>query len=271
MTTLLEIVKYLRGIAPRDYTIRGHDSRVEIGPQSDSDMINTTISRVVITTYLSGAAVTKATQEKANLVITFRPLFPFIVDRITGLDLKRIRLLSKNYISSYVLGSGWVGVKDGMADALCDLLGLKRLRDFVVTGDLTDVVPAGRVCGPSDVMNHSRFSDFVADKLGMESVTFSGDLDDEVQSILIFPGSYIDISEIISAKSEDVGTIVTGELAPDVRMMAHEEGISTLELGPFVTEDPGMERLRHQMSLEFPELKVEFYKSLSYTRSLTRR
>ncbi|MHA1959990.1 MAG: Nif3-like dinuclear metal center hexameric protein [Candidatus Thorarchaeota archaeon] len=270
MTTLLEVVRYLREIAPRNYTIRGHDGRVEIGPQSDSDMINTTINRVAISTYLSGMAVTKATQEKANLVITFRPLFPFVVDRITGLDLKRVRLLSKNYISSYVLGSGWIGAKDGMADALSDLLGLKKMHDFMVIGDLADVVPAGRVCGPKKVMNHSRFSDFVADKLGVKSVMFSGDLDEEVQSVLIFPGSYIDVPEIITAKSEDIGTIVTGEMAPDVRLMTNEEGINTLELGPFVTEDPGMERLRHQMSLEFHELKIEFYRSVPYARSIGR-
>ncbi|MFX0046117.1 MAG: hypothetical protein ACFE8Z_09735, partial [Candidatus Hermodarchaeota archaeon] len=63
--------------------------------------------------------------------------------------------------------------------------------------------------------------------------------------------------------------LVTGELSPEVRLLAIEEGLHIFELGAFVTEEPGMRRLRHQFSLEFPDLKVEFVESAPPTKSLS--
>jgi len=269
MTTLLGIVKYLESIAPPRLVFKGLESRVEVGPQTESEQEKTTINRIVIATYPSGRVVTKASQDKANLLITHRPLFPFAVDRISGLDLIRIRLLSKNYISSLTLGSPWMCARDGLTDAFVELLGLKRVGDFSVMGDLEEVVPAGRLCLPPSVMNHSRFANYLTEKVGIESVTFSGDLDDEVKQILVFPGSHVDVPEIVEAKNLDVVSLVTGELSPEVRLLAIEEGVNIFELGSFVTEEPGMRRLRHQFSLEFPDLKVEFVESITPTKSLS--
>ncbi len=269
MPTLEQIVKYLESLAPRHLTFGGIESRVEIGPQSPGEMSKTTINRVVITTYASGRVVTRATQEKANLLITHWPLFPYAIDRLTGLDLIRVRLLAKNYISSYVLGSAFIAAKDGIADALIDTLKLVKQFDFMSLGDHSDIVPAGRVCKPNRDMNHSRFADYLSKTLQARSVVVAGDIDRPVELVLVSPGSYLDVYDIINAKKEGISTILTGELAPAVRLMAHEEGINTLELGAFVTIDPGMKRLRHQLTLEFPELKVEFVENPVYYRVLT--
>ncbi len=269
MPTLEKIVKYLETIAPRDMAFGGHESRVEIGPQGIGEMGKTTINRVLISTYPSGRIVTKATQERTNLLITHWPLFPYAIDRITGLDLIRVRLLTKNYISSYVLGSAYIGAKDGLADALVNLLQLEPQFDFMVPGDFNEIVPAGRVCKPKSDMNHSRLASYIADKMNLESILFNGDFDQDVSLILVIPGSQIDMYEIISAKRQSIETIVTGELAPAIRLMAHEEGLNTLELGAFVTVDPGMRLLRHHLSLEFPDLKIDFVESTNYYKSLT--
>ncbi|MFW9981642.1 MAG: Nif3-like dinuclear metal center hexameric protein, partial [Candidatus Thorarchaeota archaeon] len=102
----------------------------------------------------------------------------------------------------------------------------------------------------------------------LDNVLFSGDLDDEVSDVLVIAGNGVDMPEIINAKNQDLGTLVTGELSPEIRLLAHEEGINTLELGSFATEEPGMKRLRDVISLEFPELKVEFANSSSLTKAL---
>ncbi len=82
------------------------------------------------------------------------------------------------------------------------------------------------------------------------------------------PGVYIDMPEILSAKQQDIGTIITGELSPEIRLLANEENLSTIELGAFVSEEPGMKRLRHQLSLEMPELKIEFVESVPFAKAL---
>ena len=268
MTTLRDIVKYLKDIAPQEFTFQGRESRVEVGPQTERDQAKTTINRVTIATYASAKIVAKASQSKANLLVTHRPLFPFAVDRLTGLDLIRARLLAKNYISAYVIGSAWIGVEGGLSDSLVESLDLSNERTFMTYGDYDQMVPIGRECEPPSAMNHSRLVNYVAEKLSIDTVLFAGNLDGDVGRILVSPGVYIDMPEILSAKQQDIGTIITGELSPEIRLLANEENLSTIELGAFVSEEPGMKRLRHQLSLEMPELKIEFVESVPLAKAL---
>ncbi|NHJ13630.1 MAG: hypothetical protein EAX95_08135 [Candidatus Thorarchaeota archaeon] len=269
MVTLLTLVKYLEEISPSRFTFAGMDTKVEIGPQTETEQEKTTVNRIIVATYPSGRVVTKATQEKANLLISHRPLFPFALDRIYGLDLIRIRLLTKNYISSLSIGTSWIAARDGIADALLETLGLSRISEFMVVGDYNDLVPAGRICQPPGPMNHSKFANYIAGRLSLDTVLFTGDLDEEVGNTLLLPGYYVDMPEVVTAKKQDIGTLVTGELSPEVRLMAVEDGLNLLELGQFVGEEPGMKRLRHQLSLEFPELKVEFTESAPLSKGLS--
>jgi putative NIF3 family GTP cyclohydrolase 1 type 2 len=268
MTSLLELIKRLRELSPREYTIRGLESRVEIGPQTETEQANTTINRVLIATYPSARVVTKATQDKVNLLVTYRPLFPFAIDRLSGLDLVRVRLLTKNYISSYATGSGWLCTRDGLNDALVESMGFKKKGEFMTESDFGEFVAIGRICQPPGVKNQSGFVNYLAGKMGLDTILFSGDLDDEVKDVLVIAGSNVDMPEIINAKNQDLDTLVTGDLSPEIRLLANEEGINTLELGAFNTEEPGMKRLRDVISLDFPETKVEFMESGSLARAL---
>lgn len=268
MTTLLDVTKFLQSIAPNELTVKDIGPRVEIGPQTESEQAKTTVNRILVATYPSAKAVTKASQDKANLLITFRPLFPYALDRLYGFDLIRVRLLTKNYISACTIGSPWASANGGLTDALVEALGLKKLRDFRTLGTYSETVPLGRVCEPPEGMNHSGFVNYVAGKMGLETVLFAGDLDDEVNSVLVSAANLIDLSEILEAKRQDLETIVTGELSPDVRMIAVEEGINTIEIGSFFSEEPGMRRLKYQLSLEFAELKLDFIDSPSISRTL---
>jgi putative NIF3 family GTP cyclohydrolase 1 type 2 len=268
MTTLLQIMKRLQELAPQEMTIQGLQSRVEIGPQTETDQTNTTINRVLIATYPSARVVTKASQDKSNLLVTYRPLFPYAIDRISGLDLVRVRLLSKNYISTYVIGSGWLCARDGLNDALTEVLGLKRISNFNTESDYGQLAAIGRIVKPPGVKNHSGFVNYLASKMKMSMVMFTGDLDDEVGDVLVSAGSHIDMPDILNARRQDIETLVTGELSPELRLFAHEEGLNTLELGAFVTEDPGMKRLRDSISLEYPELKIEFIATNPVTQGL---
>ncbi|NHI83808.1 MAG: hypothetical protein EAX81_05865 [Candidatus Thorarchaeota archaeon] len=269
MVTLLTMIKYLEEISPSRFTFAGMDTKVEIGPQTEAIQEKTTVNRVIVATYPSGKVVTKASQEKANLLISHRPLFPFALDRIYGLDLIRVRLLTKNYISSLSLGTSWIAARDGIVDALSETLGFTRVSEFMIAGDYNDLVPAGRVCQYPGLMNHSKLANYVAAKLSLDTVLFTGDLDEEVGNTLLLPGHYVDMPEVVMAKKQDIRTLITGELSPEVRLMAAEDGMNVLELGQFAGEEPGMKRLRHQISLEFPELRVEFTESAPLSKSLS--
>ncbi|TFG34140.1 hypothetical protein EU527_05060 [Candidatus Thorarchaeota archaeon] len=268
MTSLLQIIKRLGQLAPIEMTIRGFESRVEVGPQTEMEQSNTTVNRMLIATYPSARVVTKASQDKSNLLLTYRPLFPFAVDRLSGLDLVRIRLLTKNYISTYTMGSGWLGARDGLTDAFVETLGLEKIGEFSTESDYAQLAPIGRICRPPGIKNHSGFANYIASKMNLNNVMFCGDLDDEVGDVLVVAGSSADIPEIINARKQDIATLITGELAPEVRLLAKEEGLNMLELGAFVTEDPGMKRLRDSISLEFPEMKIDYIASTPLVQGL---
>ncbi|RDE13635.1 MAG: hypothetical protein C4K47_05835 [Candidatus Thorarchaeota archaeon] len=268
MTTLHDITKFLQSIAPRELSVRDIEARVEIGPQTESEQAKTTVNRILVATYPSARAVTKASQDKANLLITYRPIFPFALDRLYGFDLIRVRLLTKNYISAYTIGSAWASANGGLTDALVETLGLKALKEFRTLGTYSETVPLGRICEPPGVMNHSGFANYVAGKMGLEGVEFGGELDDELGPILVIAGDLTDLLEISEAKKQDIETIVTGELLPETRTIAVEEGINTVELGAFFSEEPGMKRLKYQLSLEFAELKLDFIDSPPLSKTL---
>ena len=268
MTTLRDISKFLQSIAPNELTVRGIEGRVELGPQTETEQTKTTINRVLVATYPSAKAVTKASQDKANLMVTYRPLFPYAIDRLYGFDLLRVRLLTKNYISTYTIGSAWASANGGLTDVIVETLGLKKLRDFRTLGTYSETVSIGRVCEPPGVMNHSALANYLAGKMQLDAVLFAGELDDEVGQILVSASDLLDISEIADIKKQDIETVVTGELTPETRTLAAEEGINSVELGSFLTEEPGMKRLKYQLSLEFPELKVDFIDSPPIARTL---
>jgi putative NIF3 family GTP cyclohydrolase 1 type 2 len=268
MTTLLQIVKRLQELAPQELTIQGLQSRVEIGPQTPTDQTNTTVNRILIATYPSARVVTKASQDKSNLLVTYRPLFPFVIDRLSGLDLVRVRLLTKNYISSVVIGSGYLCARDGLNAAFTDALGLEKIGDFSTESDYGQLAAIGKICKPPGVKNHSGFANYIASKMNLSNVIFAGELDDEVGDILVSAGYHLDMPDIINARKQDIKTIVTGELSPEIRLLAKEEGVNTFELGAFVTEDPGMKRLRDTLSLEFSELKIEFIAAMPLAQGL---
>ncbi len=266
MITLRDIVSHLATLAPPEFVLQGLESRVEVGPQTDVEQAQTAVSRVLVTTYPSPRAVAQASQAKANLIITERPLFIWPVDRITGIDEIRLRLILKNYMSLYVMGSPWIAARDGLTDALVDVLEMKSLRKFETRGDLGTQVPIGRVCRTEDTINHSTLVNLVAGKLAVDNILFTGDLDQDVEDILVVAGTILDMPEIVRTKREGIRTIVTGTLPPEVRLLASEEGINVIETGDFYTEEPGMRRLYNYLSLQFPDTKFTFFQTQPVSR-----
>ncbi|MHA1907110.1 MAG: Nif3-like dinuclear metal center hexameric protein [Candidatus Thorarchaeota archaeon] len=268
MTSFREILKHLDTIAPKEFTLKGLEGYVEVGPSTHHEQSKTTINRIIVTTYPSARVVAKASQEKANLVISYNPMFVEPIRQISDLNLVRLRLLVKNYISTYVIGSPWISAKDGLTDALVDVLNLKQTSNFSIRGLFSNTVPIGRFCESPSVMNHSGFANYIASKLELSSVNFTGNLDEEIQQIMVCAGDVITSDMLLLVAQENAKTIITGEVLPIVRMKAHELGINIYEIGTSTAETRGMTRLRHQLSLEYPELKIEFAETDAITQSL---
>ncbi len=271
VTTLREIVKFLETVAPPELTVHGRDSYVEIGPQSELEQHKTRVNRVLVVTYPSGRAITQATQKHSNLIVTHWPVLGVGGARLGGSSLIRTRLLVKNYITVYVIGTAYIGARDGIADALVKAIGIdvRHHKDYFTHGGSQGPVPAGRLCDLARPVSHAMLADRTMRGLGLESVQFTGTLDEQVEQVLVLPGSHLTQDDIVRMHSDDIRALITGELTPTARLAAHELKVNTLELGRFVTEEPGMKRLELRMGLEFPELAVEFAESRPPTRALS--
>ncbi len=268
MTTLRDVILHIHSLASRDLQVFGHSGRIEIGPDIESEQEKTTIKRITVSSYPSSRAVTKASQDKSNLLLTSQPLFREPIKTITASHLTRVRLLVKNYISTYVIGSAWVAARDGIADALVKTLDLKLDGEFHVQGDFQRLVPLGRVCKPQNTTNHSGFANYIVDRMELESITFTGNLDADVKQVLVCPGEYLNIQLMEKARREGLKTVITGDVTPDTRHYVHNMGVSLYEIGSITTDEPGMKRLRHHLSSEFPEMQIDFAESQSFTQSL---
>jgi putative NIF3 family GTP cyclohydrolase 1 type 2 len=268
MTTLIDILKHLDVIAPRELEIPGQEGYIEVGPFIRKEQSNTTVNRVIVAVYPSAKTIAKASQEKTNLIISFLPMFTRPTKQVTGLDLVRLRLLSKNYISMYIIGSAWISANGGLSDALADALSLAGTKKFMVRVNESHFVPIGRVSQAPSTMNHSGLVNYIVSKLAVPNVLFTGALDDEVDRILVVAGSLVTPSLLVQAVQDDIKTIIAGEARSEDRLKAHAYGLNLLELGAFNTEAPGMKRLRHQLSLEYPELKIDYSETEAITRAL---
>ncbi|TFG15029.1 hypothetical protein EU537_01965 [Candidatus Thorarchaeota archaeon] len=265
LTNLADIIQYLETIAPLDHALQGELRGIQVGPQTKIEQSKTTINRVLIATYPSSRIAAMASQDKANLVICYRPLFAAPISSLSGTDLVKVRLLSKNYISVYAISSSFVGAQDGLSDALIQKLGLRNIRDFLSRGAKMDVVRAGAICTPPEETNHSGFANDIATKLDISNVQFTGDLDADVNHLVVVAGNHFGEEDIYRAKEEGADTALTGEVIPGIRRLAHEKQLNLFEIPPFATENPGMNRLRHQLSLEFSDLKITYSESESFT------
>jgi putative NIF3 family GTP cyclohydrolase 1 type 2 len=265
LTNLADIIQYLEKIAPLDHALEGELRGIQVGPQTRIEQSKTTINRILIATYPSSRIAATASQDKANLILCYRPLFAEPISSLSGTDLVKVRLLSKNYISVYAISSSYVGAQDGLTDALIQKLGLKNMRDFLSQGAKMDVVRVGALCSPPEETNHSGFANYVASRLGINNVQFTGDLDADVDKLVVVAGNHFGKQDILRAKKEGADTVLTGEVKPNTRRLAHESQLNLFEILPFATENPGMERLRHQLSLEFPDLKIAYSESKPFT------
>ncbi len=270
MTSFRDIVKYLEKIVPPSECPPWHPGTVEIGGRNEYEQMRTTVNKIVIATYPSSRAVTRASQEKANLMIIYRPLFAEPLSSLTGKGLTRMRILVKNYISVYVVGGGYIGARDGLSDALIKLLEFDRAEDFTVSWEGRPFI-VGRAATVPVPMNHSRLSHYISEKLGISSVQFTGDVDADVRKVVVVPGSRFSERDILAMHERGLSTLFTGEITPRARLLGYELGLNIIEAGPFVTEEPGMRLLKSRIALGFPELRVEFVDSSSPTQMLQYR
>ncbi len=262
MVLLSEFIEFLERIAPPQLALPDDLVGMQIGGYRRTELDKKTLRCVVVSLEPSLAAVQYAADVKAQLMITHHPLFYKNLKDLTGSTLQKVRALISNYASLYVTHSNWDFAENGVNDTLINLIGL------VKTGVTSiELKPGGgkfltRLCSPpKNLMSLKLLLEVLNSKLNPQRLIYVGDLESEVENIMISCGAGAEIPLLKAACSMGVDTYITGEASYHSLFYAKENNLKLITAGHYETENPGMKRLSQMLQVEFPELKILFFDS----------
>ncbi len=262
MVSLSEFIEFLEKVAPPELALPDDLIGMQIGESRRSEWAKKNLRCVVVALEPSIAAIQHAVDVNAQLIITHHPLFYKNLKEITGGLSQKVRSLTSNYISLYVVHTNWDFAENGVNDTLIDLIGL------VKTGvNSMEEEPGGgrfltRLCTPpGGLMSLRMLLEILNLKLKPQRLMYVGDLESEVKNIIISSGDGAEIHFLKAACNMGVDTYITGEASYHSMLYAKENNLKLIIAGHYETENPGMRRLSQILQVEFPELKILFFDS----------
>ncbi|MHA1754040.1 MAG: Nif3-like dinuclear metal center hexameric protein [Candidatus Odinarchaeia archaeon] len=271
MTNLNDIIKFLNKLASPQLADNDDNIGLQVGPSCMSEREKKKIRTIVVSLDPSIETIIFAIDNKAQLLITHHPLFYGKVVNLTGELLKKVRLISSNYLSLFVAHTNWDSAENGNNDTIIELLGLNKLGTFNLDFNNRKSIPIGRICEPpGSLMSIKLLLELISDKLKTDKLRYTGNIASEVKKIILITGSGGKIKFLQKALELGADTFITGEADYHTFKFAEENNLNLIEVGHFETENPGMKRLSQILQFEFPKLKIKFFESASVINYYTK-
>lgn len=270
MTTLWEVISNLRKLAPALYVPQHDVDGIILGVGDESKQRRVRISTVDVCVDITLPVIVQADEHKATLLIAHRSPFLPSAKTFTGLPQLLLQQLLKRNITVYITHYNWAMVDGGMNDVLAHALGLKVNDVFKVPlhGELH---PLGRVCEVPKETNLKRFIQYVSKRLNVPSINYVGNVDDEVEQLVMVSGQGITPEWLHLAWEQGYDTYLTGHLTHELAIQANQLKIKMIALPQATTEIPGMSRLTQILRVELPKVTFNFIEpTLPYSTLLTR-
>ncbi|MHA1409982.1 MAG: Nif3-like dinuclear metal center hexameric protein [Candidatus Odinarchaeia archaeon] len=262
MSTLYEVIQVLNRIAPPDMADPEDKIGLQIGPLLRSELMKKTVRKITVALDPSFNAIKRAIENKSQLLITHHPLFWDPLYTLNGELLKKIRLITNNYLNLFVVHTNWDSAENGTNDTILAMLGLNKIGVFDVKTSSGKSVPLGRVCKPTGtLMNLRLLLEIIQDKLSPKQLNYIGDLKAEVNLITVITGMGGSIKFLKKALEMGVDTFITGEASYHAFKYAEENNLNLISVGHFETENPGMRRMAQILQLELRKIKIDFFES----------
>lgn len=216
---------------------------------------NKEIHTVYIALDATSDVIEEAVRLKADLLLTHHPLIFKGLKQVNTDDFvgRRIFRLIQNDICYYAMHTNFDVM--GMADAAADELGLKKREVLELTfEDEIAKEGYGRYGRLPEIMTLRECAAYVKRKFGIEWVKVFGDLDMEVETAAIMPGS--GKSMLGEAIQKGIDVMITGDIDHHDGMDAWEQRMAVIDAGHFGLEQIFVPYLKEYLERETTGLQI---------------
>ncbi|MDO8056934.1 MAG: Nif3-like dinuclear metal center hexameric protein, partial [Candidatus Hermodarchaeota archaeon] len=204
----------------------------------------------------------------AGILIAHRSPFTKALRHFTGLSQLLLQHLLKRNMTVYIAHYAWAIVDQGMTDVLAHTLGFK-VNDVFKVPIYGSVYPLGRVCFVPKETNLRSFIQYITKRLKIPSLTYVGNLEDEVKRLVVVPGKGITTEWLQLAKDQGYDTYLTGHITHELAVEASQLKMKLVAVPQTSTEIPGMSRLAQILRVEHPKVNLNFIEpSIPYSTYL---
>lgn len=204
------------------------------------------IKKVLIALDVTSESIKKATELKAELIISHHPLVFKPLARIEPDDPNGKRVLSciKNNISVLSYHTRLDEAEGGVNDCLATKAGLLNI---------TKMQPCGSIGYLHEETEFTVFAEHIRKVLGLKSIT-GVNAGNKVKKVAVLGGSGKDF--IADAKKNGCDTFLTGEVNHSGLIEAKEMGINIVCGTHYATENVVLDRIKELLLKEFPYIEA---------------
>jgi dinuclear metal center YbgI/SA1388 family protein len=257
LSTLWEILSHLSKLAPSSYVPAGDVDGVQVGISDEAKQKRVQVAAAAVCLDVTVPVVLRCGELGATLLVAHRSPFSQPVQRLTGLAHMVLQQLLKRSITVYVLHYSWATVDGGLNDVLAHVLGFE-VTDVFKTPIGGTVMPLGRACRVPKETTLKALVQHVSRRLQASSITYVGNLDDEVERLVLVAGDGINRDWLQLAWEAGYDTYLTGTLNHELATQAGQLKLKVIAAPQATTEVPGMSRLTQILRVEHPQTTLTF-------------
>ena len=244
-----DIMKALEELSPAKYAEDWDNVGLIVG-RKDKE-----VRKIYIAVDPTDEVIQSAVEVQADMIITHHPLIFKAIKKVNNDDFvaRRVLRLARHDMSYYAMHTNFDVM--GMADEAADEIGLKRRSVLSVTyEDEIAKEGFGRVGRLPSVMTLKECADHVKRCFHLKYVRVYGDLNAELETAAICPGS--GRSMIGDAIKADADVYITGDIEHHEGLDAVAQGLMIIDAGHYGIEKIFIDYIKQYLKREFPDLAV---------------
>jgi dinuclear metal center YbgI/SA1388 family protein len=244
---LIKIVEILEKIAPPELADDFDEGRIGLILNLDNN-----IERIAVALDASSYALKKASEMRADLLVTHHTLIFHPINKISKSLAESLRLALDNEISLYSMHTNYDRAEGGINDVLAAKLGLRNIIAAEI-GRIGEVEP----CDSAELASH-------VSEILQTPVIYAGEKKG-IRRVMVVGGSGFATEFLEIARTNKVDAFISSELKHNI--LRDYGDLCLIDATHYATENPGMEALCSRLR-EISGLEVEFIEQPSGLKAI---